>query len=215
MTHTLHRTSNADKMFNVNTLDNDFAFLTMSAKGYANEKGSADKMRKTLEIAMKHNPVNYGDMRTGNKFSTALPEIMKNISDTSIVHAVFDNINDAAAFVKEVKEANLGISLVVSAAFDRAWELAQKAGTIGHTIEFSGGIWGKTEKLPAPEVNDFCTMCGHGMISRYLVEDCIKRVKAGRINAKNAAAMIVKQCVCGIANPSRAEALLNAIAGKK
>jgi hypothetical protein len=215
MTHTLHRTANADKTFNIDTLNDDFVFLSMSAKGYDNEKGSADKMRKTLEIAQKHNPVNYGDMRHGNKFSSQLPDIMKGITDTSIVHAVFDNIDDAAAFAKEVKEANLGISLVVSAPFARAWEVADKAGAMGHTIEYSLGIWGKTEKLPAPEVNDFCTMCGHGMISRYLVEDCIKRVKAGRMQAKNAAATICKQCVCGIANPMRAEAILNAIASKK
>ena len=131
-------------------------------------------MQKTLEIALKHNPVNYGDMRLGNKFDTKLEDIMKNISDTSIVHAVFDNIDDATAFAKEVKEANLGISLVVSAPFDKAWQVADKSGCIGHTIEYSLGILGKTDKLPSPEVNDFCTMCGHGMISRYLVDDCVK-----------------------------------------
>ena len=86
---------------------------------------------------------------------------------------------------------------------------------MGHTIEYSGGIWGKTEKLPAPEVLEFTTMCGHGMISRYLVEDVIKRVKAGTISAKEGSVEIGKQCCCGIYNPDRSEKLLKALAVKK
>jgi len=187
----------------------------MSAKGFPNEEGSAEKMRKTLEIAQKHNPVNIGDMKTGNILAITVDEIMKSIKDTSIIHAVFTNIENAAAFAKEVKEAELGISLVVSAPFERAWKVADMAGCIGHTIEYSGGIWGKTEKLPALEVLEFTTMCGHGMISRYLIEDVIKRVKAGEMSAKNGAIEIGKQCCCGIYNPDRGEKLLKALATKK
>jgi hypothetical protein len=215
MTHTLHRTSNADKMYNLDTLNHDIVFLAMSAKGYSNDKGSAPKMVKILEIAKKHNPVNYGDMRTGNLFSADWDDILKRVADTSIVHAVYTNLDDAVAFAKEVREANLGISLVVSSPFDICWQVAEKSGAMGHTIEFSGGIWGKTSYLPAPEVLDCCTMCGHGMISRYLVEECIKRVKAGKMTGKNAAAEICKQCCCGIANPVRMEAIVKAAAGKK
>ena len=209
MTHTLHRYGKVD------TLNDDLVFLSMSAKGFPNEEGSAEKMRKTLEIAQKHNPVNIGDMKTGNILAITVDEIMKSIKDTSIIHAVFTNIENAAAFAKEVKEAELGISLVVSAPFERAWKVADMAGCIGHTIEYSGGIWGKTEKLPALEVLEFTTMCGHGMISRYLIEDVIKRVKAGEMSAKNGAIEIGKQCCCGIYNPDRGEKLLKALATKK
>ncbi|NQT31475.1 MAG: hypothetical protein HQ588_03995 [Deltaproteobacteria bacterium] len=209
MTHTLHRYGKVD------TLNDDLVFLSMSAKGFANEEGSGEKMKRTLEIAQKHNPVNIGDMKTGNILATSEDEILKNVVDTSIVHAVFTNIEDAAAFAKEVKEAELGISLVVSGPFDRTWEVADKAGCTGHTIEFSGGIWGKTDKLPAPEVLEFTTMCGHGMISRYLVEDVIKRVKTGKMSAKEGSVEIGKQCCCGIYNPDRSEKLLEALAAKK
>ncbi len=209
MTHTLHRYGKVD------TLNDDLVFLSMSAKGFANEEGSGEKMKKTLEIAQKHNPVNIGDMKTGNILSTSEDEILKNVVDTSIVHAVFTNVEDAAAFAKEVKEAELGISLVVSAPFDRAWKVADKAGCTGHTIEYSGGIWGKTEKLPDPEVLEFTNMCGHGMISRYLIEDVIKRVKAGTISAKEGSVELGKQCCCGIYNPDRSEKLLKALAAKK
>ena len=209
MTHTLHRFGQLE------TLNDDLVYLSMSAKGFANDKGSGPKMRQTLEIAKKHNPVNIGDMKTGNVLAVGEKEIMDHVVDTSIIHAVFNNIEDAAAFAKEVKEADLGISLVVSAPFDRAWKIADMAGCIGHTIEFSAGIWGKTEKLPAPEVLEFTTMCGHAMISRYLVEDVIKRVKAGKMSAKDGAVEICKQCCCGIANPDRGAKLLTALAAKK
>jgi len=209
MTHTLHRYGKLD------TLNDDLVFLSMSAKGFDNEEGSGEQMKKTLEIAQKYNPVNIGDMKTGNILAVPIDEIMENIVDTSIVHAVFANIEDAAAFAKEVKEAELGISLVISAPFDRAWKVADMAGCTGHTIEYSGGIWGKTEKLPAPEVLQFTTMCGHGMISRYLVEDVIKRVKAGTISAKEGSKEISKQCCCGIYNPDRSEKLLKALATEK
>ncbi len=209
MTHTLHRFGNLD------TLNDDLVFLSMSAKGFPNENGSAEKMKKTLEIAQKHNPVNMGDMKTGTILTTTVDEIMNHIVDTSIVHAVFTNIEDAAAFAKEVREAGLGISLVVSAPFDRAWKVSDMAGCMGHTIEYSGGIWGKTEKLPAPEVMEFTTMCGHGMISRYLVEDVIKRVKAGHMSTKDGTLEIGKQCCCGIYNPNRGEKLLKALVAKK
>jgi len=209
MTHTLHRYGKVD------TLNDDLVFLSMSAKGFANEKGSGEKMKKTLEIAQKHNPVNIGDMKTGNILDMSVDEIMKNVVDTSIVHAVFNNIEDAAAFAKEVREADLGISLVISAPFDRAWKVSDMAGCTGHTIEYSGGIWGKTEKLPAPEVLEFTTMCGHGMISHYLVEDVIKRVKAGTMSPREGSLEIGKQCCCGVYNPDRSEKLLKALVDKK
>ena len=205
MTHTLHRCGKAD------TLNDDLVFLSMSAKGFANEKGSGEKMKRFLEIARKHNPVNLGDMKTGNILATSIDEILKNVVDTSIVHAVFADIEDAAAFAEEVKEAELGISLVVSAPFDRTWEVADKAGCMCHTIEYSGGIWGKTEKLPPPEILEFTTMCGHGMVSRYLVEDVVERVKTGTTSAEDGAVEIGKQCCCGIYNPDRGEKLLNAL----
>ena len=209
MTHTLHRYGKVD------TLNDDLVFLSMSAKGFANEKGSGEKMKKTLEIAQKHNPVNIGDMKTGNILDMSVDEIMKNVVDTSIVHAVFNNIEDAAAFAKEVREADLGISLVISAPFDRAWKVSDMAGCTGHTIDYSGGIWGKTEKLPTPEVLEFTTMCGHGMISHYLVEDVIKRVKAGTMSPREGSLEIGKQCCCGVYNPDRSEKLLKALVDKK
>ena len=215
MTHMLHRTSNIDKKYGVDTLNHDYCFLAMSAKKFANQAGSGPKMQKILDIATKHNPTNFGDMIGGNSLSSNKEAILKKVNETSIVHGIFTNQEDAVAFVKEVKEANLGISLVVSSPFDKVWELVEKPGTELHTQEFSGGIWGKKELLPSEETLDFCTMCGHGMISRYLVEDMVKRVKAGKVSALNASKEIGKQCCCGIYNVARGETLLKTLAAAK
>ncbi|MFH0847543.1 MAG: hypothetical protein V1894_05790, partial [Chloroflexota bacterium] len=167
-----------------------------------------------LQIAAKHNPTNFGDMIGGNSLQKSLDEILPLVKETSIVHGIFTTMEDAVAFVKEVKEADLGISVVMSAPFARAWELVEKTGTMLHTQEFSGGIWGKLDYLPSPEINDFCTMCGHGMISRYLVENMIKRVAAGRISSLAASKEIGKQCCCGIYNVNRGKILLETLTKK-
>ena len=44
MTHTLHRFGS------LGTLNDDLVFLSMSAKGFPNEEGSAEKMKKTLVV---------------------------------------------------------------------------------------------------------------------------------------------------------------------
>jgi hypothetical protein len=215
MTHTLHRTSNIDKKYGVNTLDNDLCFLAMSAKRYANQPGSGPKMQEILKIACKHNPTNFGDMIGGNSLQKSLEEILPLVKETSIVHGIFTTMEDAVAFVNEVKARDFGISVVMCAPFNRVWELVEKTGTMLHTQEYSCGIWGKLDYLPSPEINDFCTMCGHGMISRYLVEDMLKRVKAGKISALNASKEIGKQCCCGIYNVNRGKILLETLAKAK
>jgi hypothetical protein len=215
MTHMLHRTSNIDRKYGVDTLNHDYCFLAMSAKKFANQAGSGPKMQKILEIACKHNPTNFGDMIGGNSLQKTLPQILPLVKETSIVHGIFTTQEDAVAFVNEVKAADLGISVVLSSPFDKVWEVIEKTGTELHTQEFSGGIWGKKELLPSEEVLDFCTMCGHGMISRYLVEDMVKRVKAGKISALNASKEIGKQCCCGIYNVARGETLFKTLAAAK
>jgi hypothetical protein len=55
-------------------------------------------------------------------------------------------------------------------------------------------------------------MCGHAMISANLVEDIVKRIKAGVINARQGSLEIGRVCCCGIYNPERAERILRKLA---
>ena len=205
MTHTLHRRGTRE------SLNRDYIFLCMAAKGI-NEEGADDKMREFLRIVIKHNAVNIGDMRTGNIFCCNPEEIISKVTSTSIVHGVFTDPAVVTKVMKSLKNANLGMSVVVSGPFSSVEELCKKTGIKPHSVDYSAGIWGKTEKLAKPELLECTTMCGHAMISANLVEDIVKRIKAGVINARQGSIEMGKVCCCGIYNPVRAERILRKLA---
>ncbi len=165
-----------------------------------------------MEIALKHNPVNAGDMKTGNIFTHSPAVILENIQDVSIAHAVFIDEDTVAAVLKEVKEADLGVSVVVSGLMDNVQRCARAAGTRRHTLEWSLGIWGRTDLLPADDILQITTMCGHGMVAASLAERMALEVRRGRMSPEDAALQLARPCVCGIFNPVRAAALLRAMA---
>ena len=205
MTHTLHRRGTRE------SLNRDYIFLCMAAKGI-NEDGADDKMREFLRIVIKHNAVNIGDMRTGNIFCCNPEEIISKVTSTSIVHGVFTDPVTVVKVMNSLKKANLGMSVVVSGPFSSVEEACKKAGIKPHSVDYSAGIWGKTEKLAKPELLECTTMCGHAMISANLVEDVVKRIKAGVINARQGSIEIGRVCCCGIYNPVRAEKILRKLA---
>ena len=205
MTHTLHRLGNAEN------LSDDYVVFAMSAKGF-NEDGSATTMRKFLDIAYEYDPVNIGDMKTGNILNVTKEELDENVQDVSIVHAVYSDEKTVAALLKHLKEEDLGISIVVSGLLDRVKEIAESSDLRQHTVNCSGGIWGKTEKLPSQEVLQVTTMCGHGMVASNLVDYYATRIRKGRITAEEAAKKLGEPCVCGVFNFQRAAKLLQAMA---
>lgn len=209
MSHTLHRLGTLEN------LGNDYVILAMSAKGY-NEEGSASKLQEFLRIAMRHNPVNMGDMKTGNMYQTDPEEIIRWVKDTSIVHAVFNDVQKVAEVLEEVKKANLGMSVVVSGLFEPVRKCCEQIGQkpAPHTAEHSLGVWGRTGKLPKRGILEISTMCGHGMVSFNLVRDVVEDFKAGRISTQEAALKLAEPCVCGVFNPTRAAQLLEIMAGK-
>ncbi len=207
MTHTLHRQGSKE------SLDKDYIFLCMAAKGF-NEDGADEKMREFLRIMMRHNPVNAGDMRSGNMFNSDMDDILSKVTSTSIVHGVFIDSDTATKVLQELKDADLGMSVVVSGPFDSVDCICEAAGLKPHSVDFSAGICGKTEKLPGNDLLEVTTMCGHAMIAANLVKSMADEVKAGRKTADEAAKVLAPQCACGIFNPDRAAKLLTAMAGK-
>ena len=95
MTHTLHRFGTPGD------LSRDYVVYAMSAKGI-NEVGSAEKLRRFMEICFRFNPNNYGDMKTGNMLSHSREAILEGIQDVSIVHAVFTDEQVVAAVLSAV-----------------------------------------------------------------------------------------------------------------
>ena len=201
MTHTLHRTGELED------LRHDYVVFTMSAKT-VNAKGSAQQMRRFFQIVEKFNPVNYGDMKTGNKYNTDRDVIYNSIQDTSIVHFVFTDKETVGNVLEELHRAKLGTSVVVSGIVDTTDQLCRQAGLTMHTVEYSGHVMGKTELLPEMPILDITTMCGHGMVASNLVREMVRKIKKGKVSLEEAGIELAKPCQCGVFNPARAETLL-------
>ena len=204
MTHTLHRRGNAE------SLSEDYVVLMMQAIGH-NEEGHREKVKQFLHIALKHNAVNIGSVSMGGMIDQA-EEVIANVD--KIGHAVFSNPEDVTAVLKEVKEADLGLSVVVSGIFEKVDECIEKAGLKHHTANFSLGTWGRTEKLPPAEILEVTTMCGHALIAPNLVREMVKEIRAGTKTPEAAAKLLAPQCACGVFNTKRAAKLMKAMADK-
>jgi hypothetical protein len=201
MSHTLHRCGKHDD------LKNDFVVFCMSAKT-VNAKGSGPKMRKFFEILKKYPAVNFGDVKTGSRFNSDWQTIHDGYKDQSVAHYVFSDAEAVGKILKELKEADLGLSVIVSGVFEKVGELCRQAGLPMHTVEYSGGVMGRTERLPKGPVLSITTMCGHGLVSSNLVKKMATQVKKGKKSVSEAAAELAKPCMCGVFNAQRAERLL-------
>jgi hypothetical protein len=205
MTHSLHRRGSRE------SLSEDYVMLCLPAVG-VNDEGHAPKLKKFLEIAVRHDPKNIGSIKLGNMYSHKKEEVIE--AAQAVVHAVFSTQEDVTAVLKELKEADLGPSVVVSGIFENVDQCLEQAGLKHHTANFSLGVWGKTEKLPEEDVLEVATMCGHAMISSNLIKSMVDEIKAGRKTPDEAAKVLAPQCACGIFNPERAAKLMAAMAKK-
>lgn len=201
MSHTLHRRGTPEN------LKNDYVLFAMSAKGI-NEVASDAKLQRFLEIVREFQPVNLGDMKTGNVYATPVDRIVDNTKDTSIVHGVFENRENLIKALKAVKDADLGVSVIISGLLDDVHDCCRKAGVDRHTCETSLGVWGKKERLPDEDILRVSTMCGHGMVPFNLVKKMIEDIKLGKRTIRDAAEELAKPCQCGVFNAGRAAKLL-------
>lgn len=201
MTHTLHRQGTRD------SLAHDYCVLAIPAQGI-NSAGSGAKLQAIKEIFRRHNPVNLGDIKRGNMYNPGLEEVLKETQDGTVVHAVYTSADDLIAVLRDLKEADIGMSIVVSGLFDHVGECCQAAGLKRHTVEYSLGVHGAVARLPERSILEVTTMCGHGMVSFNLVRRMVREIKAGRRTAEEAAREMARQCICGIFNPTRAAELL-------
>jgi len=185
--------------------------LCLPAIGF-NDENHEPKLAEFLRICLRHDPVNIGAISLGNMYSHPKEEVVEKAH--GIVHAVFIKQDQVIDTLKELEEAGLGMSVVVSGIFDKVDECLEKAGLKHHTANFSLGIWGKTEKLPPDDILEVTTMCGHAMISANLVRSMVDEIRTGRKAPEEAAKILAPQCACGIFNPDRAAKLLEAMAKK-
>ncbi len=201
MTHSLHRRGTLE------SLSGDFVVLATAAAG-VNHVGSKDQLRKILEIVYEAGPANIGSYDTGTVYAgVSIEEIKAALNEVPRVRCSFSSREKLREVLRRIKDADPGISITISGLVDDVLELAREMELKPHSINLSLDIWGKTEELPPEEVLEFVTMCGHGLISKGLVEKAIADVKAGKKTPRQAAELVAHPCVCGIYNPDRAEAL--------
>jgi hypothetical protein len=220
MTNTLHRYGNAE------SFNDDYIVFAIPARGI-NDKNAVEKQRRFLEIARKYNPVNMGDASHGAVFRPSkelnpsvhwrrdhqpdFDAVLNCVSCPSTVSAVFENSDTVVAFVKELKQADLGLSINISASLDKAQECARRAGLERHSVEYSLGFFGQTDRMAGRNTLEIATMCGHGMLSFSFVQKIVEWVKQGRRTPEQAAATLARLCSCGIFNPSRACRLIEEV----
>ncbi|MGH9673187.1 MAG: hypothetical protein ACRD44_08395, partial [Bryobacteraceae bacterium] len=108
----------------------------------------------------------------------------------------------------QVRESDLGLSINISTSIDGADQCCFAAGIPRHSVGYSLGFEGKTEKLPNSQVLTLMTMCGHGMIASSLAKKMIDWVKEGRRTPEEAASYLTRFCSCGVFNPTRAVRIL-------
>jgi hypothetical protein len=219
MTNTLHRYGNEESFYD------DYIVFASPSKG-RNDEGSIPKLKKFLEMALPFNPVNVGDPAHGgavrpSKHQTVTSHwirdtrpdfraVIAGIDEPASVSAVFDNLEAAENFLKTVKEADLGLCVNISTSIDRAQQCCRFAGIARHSVGYSLGFEGKTEKLPNTQILELTTMCGHGMVSSSLAKKMVDWVKEGRRTPEEAVTYMTRFCSCGIFNPSRAKRILEA-----
>jgi hypothetical protein len=207
MTHMLHRSGT------VQSLSMDYPILVIAAQS-VNAKGTGPKFKKALEIILKHNPVNFGDMKTGNYFRKGFKSVLNSTRENSIAHGVFTNRKDLEECLKELRDADLGMSVVVSGVFTEVWDSLKKIGLKPHSLNISLGVYGKKELLPEQRILDITTMCGHHCVSPLLVRKLVSDIKRDKTCVEDAARELAKPCVCGVFNTLRAEKLLEDILEK-
>jgi hypothetical protein len=218
MTNTLHRYGAPE------TLENDFIVFAMAARGI-NDQGSVAKFQEFLRIARRHHPINLGDATKGGVFRSSKrlnplahwfrkderdpDRLVAGVDQPTVVSAVFDNRESLVGFLKDIRLANLGLSINVSALTDRADDLAREAGITRHSVEYSLGFFGALDKLPDRATLSLATMCGHGMVSFHFAKKMIDWVKEGRRTPREASTYMARFCTCGIFNTTRSCAILN------
>ena len=184
--------------------------LTHVARGF-NDAGAAPRLKQIAQIMTKYTDLHFGDCKVGNKYTMDPAEIMDKLSVGCQV--VFKDKESLIACMKELKEKDQGISIVVSGLFDEVFDCCNKAGIKPPLIEFALGVHGNTKKLWPPEILEFVTMCGHGLVSGRLVKRMVEDIKKNKTTVEKAAIELAKPCLCGIFNPYRAGKLLQKMIG--
>lgn len=205
MSHALHRIGNKEN------LNNDYTIIVRPERGY-NNIGSRPLLQAVLQALYDCKAINItsarGEKFKGNIYETTINEIIDGVKEGSSIFAAFDNKENLEQFLQYIIVKDYGLSIVVQGLYDNIKPILEKLGLKIHSTNHSIGIWGKTEMLHSKNILEITTMCGHGIVSPYLVQDVVERIRQKEISIHEGAVILSKPCICGIFNTTRAEYLL-------
>jgi hypothetical protein len=219
VTNTLHRYGSAK------SFDDDYIIFAIPCKG-VNDQGAVEKLKAFLEICAKHDPVSVGNSELGSyspsrKLRPSVhwardlqPDhgsVVEAVRSLRTVAAVFDARDKAESCLRDVIDADLGLSVNVAASVEGAMEVAAACDINRHSVEYSLGFADPHDRLPNGQVLQLSTMCGHGMVSSALAAKMLDLVREGRRTPDEAAVTLARFCPCGAFNASRAKRLLGEI----
>ncbi len=204
MTHSLHRCGNT-------AADRDFVWLMYQSKGI-NDDDIAGKARSFMRVVDEVGSVNWGDVKSGPVVALPEQQVREKIGDSSRLRGVFTSEEQVAEFLRRIAEEDIGLSVIIAGRLDLILAACRSAGVPPHTINFSLGVFGNTERLPSDTVLEITTMCGHHMVPDGIVQRELDRVCDNKTSAREAAERLASFCPCGIFNQVRAEEILRSAA---
>ncbi|HEX8041778.1 MAG TPA: hypothetical protein VF490_21670 [Chryseosolibacter sp.] len=216
MTNTLHRYGPPE------SFRDDYIIFAIPSKG-KNDEQCIPKLKQFLRICAKHNPSNMGN---GNRGSIA-PEkgiqptahwrrntapdwetVIEGVTKAGTVSAVFTSAEQAHACLKEIVDADFGISVNMSTSVENAKRAAETCGIRRHSVEYSLAFQDPHDHLPNSQILGLSTMCGHGMVSFNMARKMLDMVREGRRTKEQAVTTLMRLCPCGVYNPERAKRLI-------
>lgn len=199
MTHSLHRYGEFQEI--------DYVWLLYHVKGI-NDQDLTERLRQAISIAEEAGTVNWGDVKTGCIVSLPSEEIKAKLTEKSRIRGAFSSQKQVTQFLRKIKQADLGLCIIIAGLLDKVFQSCGQAGVKPHTVNYSIGIFGKKELLPDNDTLAITTMCGHHMIPDGFVTEMRKKVQDGKIPPEKAAVNFATLCPCGIFNQERAAKLL-------
>ncbi len=213
MSHSAHRFASPEEF------KRDYVIFVRPTRGIddVDEPTKQETLKKTkvlADIVNQYGPDNIG--RTGAGCTGQGYEydrIMAKAEFNGFMSVFTDKVK-ATQVLRELKEKDLGFSVVTSGLTEDIFDICKKVGLKPHTILFSLGVWGKKELLPSEDHLRITTLCGHSMVSRTLIDHYVEEIKKGKISPEEAGKKIAKPCPCGIFNIARTVEVLRKLAAK-
>lgn len=215
MTHSGHRLGDRASLLG------DWVILARMPYDYSLE--IQRKMKTLVRICARHTPVCISSYNRDGRVirymagwethqvsGVHISSSIEEVADDPILqhHAVYANKEDVLNVVKEIKEAELRIPIVVAGLFDEVFDICEKIEARPHTVNLCAGTFGNIKLLPKHHILELVTMCGHGRVSSNLARHLIDKVKKRDMTPEEAAIELGKQCTCNILNPIRAEKII-------